>query len=277
MFMASKNLFNKPFGSLRYAVSLAMLSGVLLCGVQQASAVPLSDATEVRSGFNFPNGAVNGSSYDGPGFDAFSSFASFTSPDLLKVNSFTGQPAGSQLEFTLLSEAAAFDGTTTGYANRFGVINSQGDFTSVIDTAAASAGATGTLGQGAGESFKFALQSPEGLFTTEDSQNVDGAAHILAMKVNKSGDFTVDPTSLHGTSPLTFSFLEGDLILFIEDMKAIGNLTSFLVPESGDFDYNDMVVVVRQSSQVPEPATCLLLGSALLGAAGSRKRKVTAA
>lgn len=86
---------------------------------------------------------------------------------------------------------------------------------------------------------------------------------------------TINKPRLAGGESISFQLFQGDIILFMEDMKAFGNgLASGLVPFNSDYDYNDMVVVVRQS-EIPEPTTMALLGSAL-GGLILRRRKQTA-
>lgn len=237
--------------------SLAVLSTILICGT--ASAASLDSSYDSRGAFSFPLGDVSVSSYDGPAFNAFSSFSTFTAPDLIKLNSFTGHPLGSQLEITLLSESACFDGTMfPTYANKFGVLNASGDFTSLIDSKTATSGASATLTQGASESLTFALMSPEGMFSTIDLNNSDSQAHILGKVVDKAGTYTIDPTNMFHNTPLTFDFQVGDIILFMEDMRSSGNVTNFIVPGLWDADFNDMVVIIRQTA-LPEPTTAALL------------------
>ncbi len=251
---------------------IALIAILIVCPFASAKAVPLDEATSVRSSFEFPLGDVDKSSYDGSGFNAFKPFSSIVGSDLLSVSSFTGQEFGSHLDFFLLSESAYFDGLgDPNISNKFGVLDSQGNFSTVIDSSTANPGAVGSLDQGEAQEFTFALNSPEGLFSAIDADNPDDKAHILAMEVTKAGTVFVDPTSLRGSPPIAFDLQVGDIILFIEDMLASGNERFLGVPFDSDFDYNDFVVVVRQS-QVPEPSTMLLFGSAIVGLLHRRSR-----
>lgn len=252
------SLSDKYCGILLIVAAIVLFAG-------SASAVPLAEATDVRSGFDFPLGDVDSSSYDGSGFDAFKPFEAFTSGEILSVSSFTGHSQGSRLEVYLLSEYAYFDGRDPNAANNFGVLDSNGNFISLIDSAFADPLASGETLQGAGEEFTFALQSPEALFSSIDQDNPDdGAPHILAQEVVKDGEVEIDPTTLRSDESLRFSLLSGDIILYIEDMLVTGNQPLLNVPFTGDFDFNDMVVVVRQVD-IPEPSAFLLFGVGLFG------------
>lgn len=248
-----------------------LLGGLIFNTVGTASAVPIENALSQRPGFSFPLGAPSQTSYDGPKFEAFNQFSSFVSPDLLKVDSFTGHPLGSNFSMTLLSASGAFDfADTDANSNKIGVTDAQGNFHSLVNTFTQGIGATGNLFQGANESLKLALKSPVGLFSTDDANNPDQAAHMIAMQVQKAGDVTINPTSLLNTPPLTFSLEVGDILVFCEDMLTNGNINP-LVPYASDFDYNDLVFVVRQSA-VPEPMTLSLFGLGALAAV--RRRRV---
>lgn len=265
----------KFIGAFAVLISTMTLSSAMLSSAVMAST--LSGSLNSRGAFVFPSGNPNASSYDGPGRDTMSAFLPFTSSTLLQVSNFTGHAQGSKLEAFMLSEMACFDGHMAGLANNFGVVNQSNTFTSLINTQNVDPLAVGSLDQTASDNLTFALQSPEGLFYSVDSRNTDGGvAHMLALQVTTSGTVNLPNTNLSGgNGPLAFNLLAGDVILFIEDMKTSGNIASGMVPFASDFDYNDMVIVIRQSAnEIPEPATCLLLGSALFG---YRRRSVLVA
>ena len=243
---------------------LIIYSSTVVC------ASTLSGSLDSRGAFVYPSGSPNTSSYDGPGRDTMSTFLPYTSSSLFQANSFTGHAQGSNLQAFMLSEMAAFDGHNAGFSNNFGVVDKGGSFTSMLNSANVDPLAVGQLDQTANQEFTFALQSPEGLFYSVDGKNADGGvAHMLALKVDKDGVVNLPNTNLRGSGPLSFNLLAGDILFFIEDMRLSGNISTSLVPFASDFDYNDMVVLVRQSASlnaVPEPASLLLLGSgALLG------------
>ncbi|MCB0322793.1 MAG: PEP-CTERM sorting domain-containing protein [Bdellovibrionales bacterium] len=255
-----------------FRASLAFGVGLLFIGLSSAEAVTMTNAGSARAGFSFPLGDVSKSSYDGPAFDAFKPFAGFTGSEILQLNSFTSHEQGSMLEVFLLSESAYFDGRDPNFANNFGVLDEAGNFISILDSASAKPGDSGSILQGSNDAFTFALKSPEALFSADDKDNKDGMAHLVAQRVEKDGEVLVDPTSLRNTPPLSFQLFEGDMIIYIEDMLAQFNQQFLNVPALGDFDYNDMVVVVRQT-EIPEPASVVLLGSALLGFGRFRRRQ----
>ncbi|HMO18607.1 MAG TPA: PEP-CTERM sorting domain-containing protein [Oligoflexia bacterium] len=228
-----------------------------------------------RNNFFFPKGDPNLSSYDGDGHNAFEVFSSFTTSTLYQMNSFDGGSLGRNIQAFNLLEYACYDGMFPAYANQFGVIDNEGNFFSMIDTAGTNPVTEGNFVQAAGQELRFGLLSPEGLFSSVDSENDGNATQIIAKVVDKDGEITIDRTNLGGGT-VTFQLFAGDVLLFIEDMKALGNgLESGLVPFTSDYDYNDMVLVIRQS-EIPEPATLLLFGSAVAGL-GLRRKKSKAA
>lgn len=264
------------FTYFRLDSSLFLFSFLAVFVSTNSFASTLSGALGSRGAFVFPSGLPNTSSYDGPGRDTMSLFSSLTNPGLFQVNSFNSHSSGSTVQAFLLSEMAAFDGTHAGFANNFGVTDQNGNFHSLINTATADPLASGSIEQSTLQNFTFALQSPEGLFYSVDSKNTDGGvAHMLALQVEKDGVVNLPNTTLKGGNPLSFNLLAGDVVLFIEDMKLSGNISNGLVPFASDFDYNDMVIVVRQTfrtTEVPEPTTlALLAGSGLFAAARRRK------
>lgn len=246
-----------------------LASGVFLAPLS-VSATPINNALVQRPGFS--TNAVDSTSYDTSNFNAFKPFDGLVSQDTFSVGTFSGGQGGSFLDVFMLSEAAAFDGNHGIGANNFGVRDSQGNFISLVDSASANAGFSDQVNLAAGEDFTLSLISPEAEFSAIDSASPDGQAHIIGKRVEKAGTVTISNPDLLGISQaMTFNLLVGDIVIFMEDLLA-GNNASFNGFFPGDFDYNDMVVVIRQT-EVPEPASMALLGMGLLGLGFRRKRQ----
>lgn len=258
-----------------FVLSLVAICSSIL-GVTSAHAASLSEAAVVRGGFNL--GDIGARSYDrGAGFpvDTVGALMPFTDGNIRQYGAFNGGPLGQQLEIFQLSELAYYDGNVVpGVANSFGVINADGSFTSVLNSSALNPVSRATYMQGASEVLKFGLRSPgAGLLSGVDSENSGGAAHLLGALVTQNTTITITPNLLRGGTT-TFNLMAGDYLLFWEDLLGLGNTGAGGVPLAGDFDYNDLVMVVR-ATPVPEPTTMLLLGGALLGAAAKRRRKLS--
>lgn len=249
---------------------LTILAGATF-GLNSAHAVSLNEALSVRN--DVPIDGVDKVSYDGSGFDIFKPFSNVANTqNILSIGSFSGLSNGSNLSVTLLAEVACFDGEEIpGQANAFGVVDANGEFKTALDSTGVLSGGTGSVELAAGEEFTLGLKSPQGLFSSVDSKNKDGKAHIIGLKVEKSGTVVIPNANRAGAS-FTFDLLAGDILIFIEDMFLAGNKQHFGgIP--ADFDYNDMVLVVRQSpTAVPEPASMALLLGGLIGGAKARRK-----
>jgi hypothetical protein len=236
-----------------------------------AHAIGLLEATSINN--NLSVAGVDSISYDGTGFDIFKPFASVANTSqVLSIGSFSSIGQGSSLDVTLLAEVACFDGEEIpGVSNAFGLVNSKGDFVSVLDSAGKLSGATASIALDSSEEYTLALKSPQSTFSSIDSKNKDKQTHLIGLQVTESGQVVI-PNANRAGATFTFNLLAGDLLIFIEDMIAPGT-KNFFDGIPADFDYNDMVLVVRQNqTAVPEPSTMLLLASAGLGLGAKRRR-----
>lgn len=117
-------------------------------------------------------------------------------------------------------------------------------------------GGSATFGSGA--NFGFYLSGASDDFYSDAAENPNGSDQMVAYQGN--GTRTADFLGT-GDSP----WLASEWVLAWEDLRYIGS----------DQDFNDFVVLVESVTDVPAPATLVLLGSGLLIGAGfaSRRRR----
>lgn len=112
----------------------------------------------------------------------------------------------------------------------------------------------------AGNLFGYFLANPYNTFYSGTGLNKDGFDHMVAFQGKN-----IDTVQLPGLSPSLWT--SNEYILAWEDLD-----------RGGDYDYNDMVLMVRSVAPVPEPMALILLGSGLLtlvfwGRSGLKFRK----
>lgn len=120
-----------------------------------------------------------------------------------------------------------------------------------------------------GATFLWARNGDNGVWTSHPDQNRDGLDHLITYKVIPADPVRTDSTD---DQALIQDLLEWKtFLLFWEDQTFKGdNVHDY---DSGDWDYNDLVVEVRaQYNEIPEPGTALA-GAGLLAMLGLRRRR----
>jgi len=221
------------FLAVRWTVLLQCLCVLLMPVVVLAA--DLDAAMEVRPAGQVDVQNIDARSADGPGYSLFPIFDPITEPSYLQSKPFTGQPGGSQLTITLLAHLS-------GATDTLGVKDQNGTFIPIIDTTVPF-GTEGTITQSPSQTFRFVLRNLPYEISSVDAENDPNyltTPLVVVKRISSPGFVTVKPTNFEHDE-VTVPIFPGDYVMLIEDQ----------VPPTSDLDWNDTVILIRQTQVAP--------------------------
>lgn len=133
------------------------------------------------------------------------------------------------------------------FAQSFGYLDESDAYTNLFDVVGYGTSVSGDAALASDGPIRFARDGSEGIrASTRPSDNTDGLDHVITYRINAGPG------------------IEETYVLFFEDRDADS--------PRADFDYNDLVVTVTRTTNIPEPGALALIGLGGAMILGRRRR-----